>query len=238
MCPKGPIGRDEVGEPLDLTDLIRLQDEEAAASNSVPEPARAPVVRATASPRPAAAPDQHGAPSAPQQRVLDAIAWWNSIGIAQPSKTQVAIAARYRPSGSQLRNILGSLRSRDLIDYPAPGLVALQPTGQRLAHAPPPPLTTADLHSRLLFGLLSAPQQRVIDPALKAFPAAVDRTTLAGLSGYEPSGSQLRNLLGGLRSLGLIDYPQPGSVRAADFLFIDRKPKPRLVETKKAAARG
>lgn len=63
----------------------------------------------------------------PQQRVLDAIAWYAALGVHQPGKTEVGFIAGYRVGkriGGTYGNILGRLRSLGLIDYPSPGEAA------------------------------------------------------------------------------------------------------------------
>lgn len=62
---------------------------------------------------------------------------------------------------------------------------------------------------------LTAPQQRVIRSLLfwhgRDKPAPT-RAMVAGIAGYSPGSGGFNNLLGGLKSLGLIDYPAPGTV--------------------------
>ena len=50
----------------------------------------------------------------------------------------------------------------------------------------------------------------------------MSRPDLAHKVGVSPtSGGGYDNNLGALRSAGMIDYPAPGTVRCADWLFID-----------------
>lgn len=156
----------------------------------------------------------------PEQRILDALAWWAAIGVDRPSKIKVAIAANYSPNGGAFNNPLGRLRSCGLLDYPANGYVALTAEGSAKANAPGTPPTTTELHARVL-GLLNGPQQKILEPLLAAYPGAMDRAELAAAAGYSPDGGAFNNPLGSLRTLGFIDYPSPGQVVALPILFVE-----------------
>ena len=58
------------------------------------------------------------------QKILDALAWWSSIGERQPCREAVATVAGYTASAGGFRNYLGHLRTLGLIDYPSQGHVA------------------------------------------------------------------------------------------------------------------
>lgn len=122
--------------------------------------------------------------------------------------------AGYRPSTGNFGNILGGLRTAGLIDYPEPGRIALTDAG----HAAVPFVDIPDVRAAVI-ALLKAPQQRVLAPVLDAYPDQVARSDLAVAAGYRPSTGNFGNLLGSLRSVGLIDYPSAGQVRAAPWLF-------------------
>lgn len=149
--------------------------------------------------------------SAPQRRVIEAIAFWE-IATSSPSRIQVACAAGYTPSSGGFNNLLGSLRSRGFIEYPAAGTVALTDQGADLRPAPDGRSVMERIHP-----ILSAPQRKVLDAILsKAKP--LHREDVAALTGYQPSSGGFNNLLGSLRSLGLIDYPKAGVVEAVSWL--------------------
>lgn len=155
----------------------------------------------------------------PMQRILDALAWWEAAGVTAPTRTQVAVVARYSPSGGAFQNPLGALRTAGLVDYPAAGTVMLTPEGSTKAQASGQPVSTAELHERVR-AILNGPQQRILDPLLEAYPREMTREELAAAAGYEASGGAFQNPLGSLRSLGLIDYPGPGRVVALPILFV------------------
>lgn len=162
---------------------------------------------------------QHAGINGPQQRILDALAWWASVGIHQPSRIQVSVIARYSPSGGAFQNPLGGLRMAGFVEYPSGGTVALTHSGQAAANYPDAPATVAEFHDRLQ-AVLNGPQWRILAPIIDAYPKSISRADVAAKAGYEPTGGAFQNPLGSLRTLGLISYPGPGLVQAQPILFI------------------
>lgn len=162
----------------------------------------------------------------PEQRVLDALAWWESIGVTAPSKVQVGFVAGYRVGksvGGTFGNILGRLRSEGLIDYPAPSVAALLDAGRSRATYPVERPTTDALH-RAVYDRLDGPESRVLAALIESYPSAISKQDAGARAGYNvgPSvGGTFGNILGRLRSLGLIDYPAPGQVVALPVLFLE-----------------
>lgn len=154
----------------------------------------------------------------PQQRILNAIAWWAAFGIAQPSNEQVAFIAGYSPGSGGFNNLKGGLRSAGLIDYPTPGKVSLTDVGADKAETPSVEPTRDAFHAAVR-AKLSGPQWRVLEPAINCYPDSIASDDVAATAGYSAGSGGYNNLRGSLRTLGLIDYPSPGMVRAADWLF-------------------
>lgn len=113
-----------------------------------PRPSRAPAERPTqpaaaaTPPRAAATTPQStrsngsGAVTAPQQRILDQLAWLELHDIYPAPKETLAAVCGVSPTSGGYFNNLGRLRSCGLIDYPEPGLVALTNAGRAAAHLP------------------------------------------------------------------------------------------------------
>jgi hypothetical protein len=169
--------------------------------------------------------------SAPQQRILDALAAFEAVGLDQVAKSNIATWAGQSPTSSGFANNLGALRGRGLISYPVGGRVALTDTGRALAAAAEPISSLEQLHGAWLTRL-SVPQRRLLRVLIDRYPEAMDRTELAAAAGNSATSSGFANNLGALRSLGLIDYPQRGQVMATDPLFPElpghavRRPRP------------
>ena len=155
--------------------------------------------------------------SGPQCRIVDALAWLDSIGIAEPENAAVAFMASYKPNGGAYTNPRGSLVSAGLIEYPHPGRVKLTHAGRAIANFPAN-ATGPELRERVL-QRLSGPQQRILKPLLEAYPSRMSSGELAAAAGYDPNGGAFTNPRGALRTLGLIEYPSPGYVTARDILF-------------------
>lgn len=155
-----------------------------------------------------------------RQRILDALASLQAIGVEWAERTQLALFAKTSPKSSGYANNLGALRSAELITY-APGKrVGLTLEGRRLARAEGAPTTTAELHG-YLEELLSPARWRIVQALIVAWPEAVDREELAIAADTSPNSSGYANNLGALRSLGLLDYPDRGLVVANPVLFLE-----------------
>lgn len=156
--------------------------------------------------------------SGPEHRILDAIAWLESIGVERPEQVAVAFLAGYTFGGGAFNNPRGALRTKGFVDY-AGDCICLTEEGRKHADFPDEVLTTAELQRRIL-ERLPGPEQRILQVLIEAYPNAVDNDSCAKAAGYTPDGGAYNNPRGRLRTLGLIDYPQKGHVRARDILWI------------------
>jgi hypothetical protein len=159
--------------------------------------------------------------TAPQQRILDVLAQLALYGIEAPAKEMVAAHAGVSPTSGGYFNNLGRLRASGLVDYPQPGAVALSDAGRAAANHPDRAPTLDELHESW-FAILPAPQAVILRAAVAAYPRAIPKDDLADEVGVSRTSGGYFNNLGRLRTLGAIDYPQKGTVRASDILF----PKP------------
>jgi hypothetical protein len=66
---------------------------------------------------------------------------------------------------------------------------------------------------------LTDPQVKVLNPVLDAWPDSLTSEQVAAAAGYAHNSGNFNNLRGQLRSIGLVDYPDRGTIRAADWLF-------------------
>lgn len=180
-----------------------------------PNPVSVPRPRATAPPVPAVA---HEGVSIPEQKVLDSIAWFGSIGMTAPNKISVAFLAGYSSKSGGYNNLCGKLRTAGLIEYTVPGTISLTDAGAGYANHPSTTLTREDLHAKVI-ETLPKPEGKVLQQLLYVYPDAMSNDELAAKSGYTASSGGFNNLKGRLRSLGLADYPTPGFMKAADILF-------------------
>lgn len=195
----------QVSDPVVIESLRRSQEAARIAPQRAPRKVAAPTA---------------GEITGPMQRILNSLAWWESVGLRPANDVQVALVAGYGSvAGGAYRNPKGALRSGGYVIYPQDGMIELTPDGRKLAEMPDVPRTRSALHQMVLLHV-KGPEQRILRPLLDAYPDELARQQVAKAAGYESTaGGAFRNPLGHLRSLGLVTYPQDGSVRAADVLF-------------------
>lgn len=152
------------------------------------------------------------------QRILDAIAWAESLGMAQADRSMVAFLADASSRSSSYANNLSALRTAGLIDYPGDGAVCLTPAGRAEATAPSEALTHAAIMEKVNAKLAPA-CRRILVAVTKSYPKPIGRAIAADQAEASPTSSSFANNLSLLRTLGLITYPDRGSVRADDRLF-------------------
>lgn len=201
----------------DIESLVR----QATAGIDFPTTKAAPIrVPAThAEPRAPAAPAQVAdGITAPQQRILDVLAQLEAYGVDAADKAMIAAHAGVSPTSGGYFNNLGRLRSAGLIDYPSGGTAALTDTGRAKANPPAKAPTLDDLHESW-YRILPAPMATILRAAVAAYPGAIPKDELADQVGVSRTSGGYFNNLGRLRTYGAIDYPQRGTVRAADILF-------------------
>jgi uncharacterized protein DUF87 len=156
--------------------------------------------------------------SRPQQRILDALASFEALGIERMARNTLAVMADQSPTSSGYDNNLGRLRSMGLTDYPSEGWVQLTGDGRKIARGDSPPGGVGELHESW-YSKLSAPQARIVRELVLRYPEAIERAALAERAEQSPTSSGYDNNLGRLRSLGIVDYPTKGTVAATDLLF-------------------
>lgn len=159
-----------------------------------------------------------GSLSRPEQRILDAIAWMESIGVDEPEQPAVAFLAGYTHGAGAYNNTRGRLRQEGRVEYLPGDRIRLTDGGRALAARPEAPATTDELHARVL-AKLPNPEQRLLRPLLDAYPSAMTNADLAAAANYTPGAGAFNNTRGRLRTLGLIDYPAPGQCVARALLF-------------------
>lgn len=152
----------------------------------------------------------------PQQRVLDAVAWWMQISMTEPTYVQIAGAARYSVGGN-FNNICSGLVAQGLLERRSPGTLSLTDAGVKSSNILEPP-SQDELHDRVR-ATLNAPQIKVFDAALNNHPNMVTAEALASASGYHIGGN-FNNIVSSLTSREILVRPRPGMISAAEWLFL------------------
>jgi hypothetical protein len=160
----------------------------------------------------------HGNLTGPEQRILNAIAWMESIGVEEPEQTAVAFMAGYTYGGGAFNNPRGRLNVLGMVEYVAGNKIKLTEVGRNEAEFPAQIGSNEELHSKVM-DRLPGPESKLLSALLAVYPKAMTNEELAEASGYTEGGGAFANPKGRLRTLGLIAYPSKGIVRAKDLLF-------------------
>ena len=206
-----------------LEDLLELLSSTTRHVGAAASEISTAIATVTNSRPPAVEPVQNGdfAISASQQRILDALAMLEGIGMPPADKTQLALFAGMKPTSGGYMNNLGALRNQaGMIEYPAAGIVALTDTGRTHADATAAPSRPDEMHD-LLRGLVTSAQWAIVSTLISRYPEPLDREELAEVVGVPVTSGGFKNNLGRMRSLGIIDYPEPGLVVALPVLFLE-----------------
>lgn len=165
-----------------------------------------------------------GALAKPEQRLLDALAWFEAIGVRTPEQPAVAFMAGYTYGSGSFNNPRGQLKKKGLLTYHANNQIELTASGRASATYPPRHelATASELHTSVL-GRLPQPEQRLLKPLLEQWPHPMEQKELAVKANYAFNSGAFNNPRGRLKSLGLIDYPSPGKIVARDLLFPNRR---------------
>jgi Mn-dependent DtxR family transcriptional regulator len=175
--------------------------------------ARAPAPKRTTSPSAPAA-----GLSSTQQRMLDALAMYEALGVHAPTRAQLAGYLAISHTTGSFSNNLSALRTAGFIQDVANGAVALTDAGRGGARTPDAPPSLEELHE-LWYKKLSRTQASVLRLIIVAYPESIARQAIASALGIQDDTGSFSNNLSKLRTLGLIEDPAKGMVRATDVLF-------------------
>ena len=158
--------------------------------------------------------------SRPQQRILDALAWLESIGIGQADRTRVAMLADASPKSSGFEKNVSTLKGLVLIEYPFSGELRLTQAGRDAANAPATPPTNAELHAAIR-SKISGPQWALLEALIRQ-RVPLSRAELAEQAGVSAASSGFEKNVSTLSGFGFVTYPERGYVQVADIMFVER----------------
>lgn len=149
----------------------------------------------------------------PERKILDAYAWWHSIGVDRPGRQNIAPLAGYSNMGSSgFRNPLYACQASGLVQDDA-----LTERGRELAEWPAAASDLASYHGKLK-SIMEGPVQKLFD-ALHEAKGTATREQLAAATGYTNAGSSgFRNPLYRLSSMGLVSF-SGGEVKATELMY-------------------
>lgn len=191
-------------EEITKSDLVRLARPPAPSGNGTTVGAK-PVARSNSHTVSGSGPDL----TVPQQKIMRSLIFWFHMDKRTPSREQVAAIAGYSPGSGNFNNLLGQLKAQGFVNYPQPGLVSvIADTGFFEA------MDKAEARS-ILMDTLSAPQKKIIEAANSL--GETTRDAIAERTGYSAGSGNFNNLLGALRTIGVIEYPMQGQVKISDW---------------------
>lgn len=178
--------------------------------------------RMAATPKRIARPADDGTISKVQQRILDAIAWYESLGNAEPTLTQIGAVALIDPSGGYFSNVVGPLSATGLVDR-GHGSIRLTDAGRAMATVPESVGTLADYHDILRARVrrmksASGKTIEMLHAIIQAGGAAVSVDDVGQAVGIDHTGGYFSNCIGPLSTVGLIER-RGGVVTPTDVLF-------------------
>lgn len=77
---------------------------------------------------------------------------------------------------------------------------------------------------QMLYRRIPGPEAKILRVIVESWPNQISNQECAEMAGYSGVCGAFNNPRSRLRSLGLIDYPSPGMLRARDVLFPDGNP--------------
>jgi hypothetical protein len=156
-----------------------------------------------------------------QQRILDALAWYESIGIPEPTNIQIGAIALIDPTGGYFSNTVGPLTTAGLVERRA-GTMSLTDEGRAVAVVPESIGSLDDYHDVLRQRVRKARSAngRTVDMlnAIIANGVEISTEEIGRAVGIDHTGGYFSNTIGPLSTLGLIERNQ-GMVRPTDVLF-------------------
>jgi hypothetical protein len=213
-----PAPRAQVAEMVNSSSCATAQSPSSSDSSAGGAKRRPmPAAHQERAPR---APVQTGAVkvSSPQQRILNVLAWFESVS-AQADRVRVAVVAGVSPRSSGYVKNVGTLKTSGLVDYPEDGVLALSDAGRNHAEKPQGALTNVALHDAIR-RFVSGPQWDILNALIKVYPESLSRGELAKQANVSAASSGYVKNVGTVKALGFATYPRDGHVAASPLLFV------------------
>lgn len=157
-----------------------------------------------------------------QQRILDALAWLESIGNTEPKNVQVGAVALIDSTGGYFSNMVSPLSAGGLVNRLA-GRLSLTDAGREIAKVPERVASMDEYHEHLrkrIVKLKSAggPTIKILDAIIARAGADVTVAEIGEEVGIDHTGGYFSNMISPLGGIGLIERDR-GVVRPTEVLF-------------------
>lgn len=151
------------------------------------------------------------------KRVLDALAWLAAKGIEPAPRATVAAVAHVKPSGGYYARVVGNLKTSGYVEYPGDGTIALTDSGRSYADAGD---GSGEVHEQWL-EILTGLERKLIEVLIERHGESLTREQLAQAAAVDEAGGYFSRVVGHLKTLGAIDYPQKGHVALTRHVMPD-----------------
>ncbi len=157
-----------------------------------------------------------------QQQILDAIAFFESIGNRTPSTLQVGAIALIDASGGHFSNVVGPLSSNGLVNR-GQGVIELTDKGREFARVPDAIGSLGDYHEMLRARVRKAKSAggktiEILNVIISRGGAEVTTEEIGREASIDHTGGHFSNMIGPLSTIGLIKRDR-GLVRPTEILF-------------------
>ena len=165
--------------------------------------------------------------STSEQKVLDALASLEAVGVDTPLKNQLAAFAGYsNPKSGGFAAPAAGLVRKGMMESSA-GRASMTASGRDAANQPGRPATTRELQERI-FSLLGEGERKLLTLLIAAHPESLERVELAKQGGYSNAESGgFAAPLARLIELGFVDAVKNGVVHGSEMLFLKEKSRRR-----------
>ena len=162
-----------------------------------------------------------------EQKILNALASLEAVGVATPLKIQLAAFAGYsNPKSGGFAAPAAALVRKGLIQSTS-GRAEMTARGRELANQPSRPVTSKELQDRI-FSLLGEGERKLLAILIRSYPDNFTRVELANQGGYSNAKSGgFATPLARLIELGFVEVVKNGVVRGSEMLFLQTKPDRR-----------
>lgn len=152
-----------------------------------------------------------------QQRILNALAELEVIGVDSPGRHQLGMVAGYNLTGGTGAQHIADLGKLGLLDV-GDRVVTLTDAGRAAANVDDAPSTLEELHERVLRKLPDG-QRRIAEYLIGLYPESISRANLGEAVGYNLTGGTGAQHVADLVTVGAAAIPRKGEVAASDLLF-------------------
>ena len=158
--------------------------------------------------------------SATKMRIVGTLSDLAELGVDRVPRANLAVLAGQGPRSSAFREHLANLRDEGLVTYPSAGHVELTSAGWELTDTGTRRPVTQEAMQEAWLSYLPGASSRILAEVIRRGPGgSVGREDLARAAGQSHRSSSFRDHLAELKTLGVIEYPAAGRVRATRLLF-------------------